>query len=96
MIKIPEFGTVEEIISGIMDNNFYDETNCFYTRYNEDDDEAAQVIEDFLKNDERVVEFNVDSDTLFDSSGFACGYISVAWYERVGYLGHVVFQWGIL
>lgn len=80
----------------MMETRFYDETNCFYVPYDENDCSAAEAIEQLLDNDVRVIDLSVDSDTLFDSCGFTTGYISVAWYERVGYLGHMVFQWGLM
>ena len=79
------------------DEEFY--WNCIVE--DEDEEEYTELwleteVENFLKElkgSGKIIDYNIQSEQLFSSPGYDCGYIAVSWIEEDYTLQLVVFNW---
>ena len=64
----------------------------YYSKYL-NDKSLEEEIEKILTNFN--IKYSIDSNTLFDSPSYECGYISIAWIDENNNLGHTVFEWTV-
>lgn len=64
----------------------------YWKHYDESGNNIANAIERYLENRVGADNVSVLSDTLFESCGYACGYVSAAWI-RDGKMYHSTFAY---
>lgn len=52
----------------------------YWKHYDKDGNNIINAIERYLENRVGADNVSVLSDTLYDSCGYACGYVSVVWF----------------
>ena len=52
-----------------------------------------EAIDDFLANHPRVIDYDVEATTMFNSPGYECGYVSFAYIAEGGEFNHGFYEW---